>query len=206
MRLAQNRQRGFTLVEMSIVLVIIGLLLGGVLSAQSLIKRAQTQDLIQTTQDLQAATASFKSRYNFLPGDLPAPANSIPGVAAACGAGTGTGAIDTAAKRTCAINELVLSGLIRGHLVTGTPNYAVISNGTTFTLSDAAGAGFVLPANWVNVVVIATLNCDTAVQIDRAVDDGVTGTGNFRTSVACPAGGTAQAEGTAVPLAAFRIN
>ena len=62
-------KRGFTLVELSIVLVIIGLLIGGILVAQSMISTARIQSQVRQLEQYNAATSNFKSRYNQIPGD-----------------------------------------------------------------------------------------------------------------------------------------
>jgi prepilin-type N-terminal cleavage/methylation domain-containing protein len=62
-------QRGFTLVELSIVLVIIGLLIGGVLVAQSMISSAKLQAQIKQFQQLDIAISNFQIRFGSLPGD-----------------------------------------------------------------------------------------------------------------------------------------
>ena len=62
-------KKGFTLVELSIVLVIIGLLVGGILTAQSLIDSAKMQSFVRQMGQLDAAVASFESRYRNIPGD-----------------------------------------------------------------------------------------------------------------------------------------
>ena len=190
-----RKVRGFTIVEMSIVLIIIGLILGGILKSTDVIKNARAKDLIQAVQDAQAAALSFKSKYGYLPGDLPNGGTAIPGIGA-CN-GNGNGRLNTAGKRNCARDELIGSGMLRGQV--GSP---ILVEGATITFSNAAGAGFALPANWQNVVVISNLNCETAYQIDQALDDGNTATGNFRTSAACPGANP----NTPVPTAAFRIN
>ena len=67
----QNRnEQGFTLVELSIVLIIIGLIVGGVLAGQSLIRSARLQNDITKFNQIDASVNSFNVRYNGLPGDL----------------------------------------------------------------------------------------------------------------------------------------
>ena len=74
-------QSGFTLVEIAIVLVIIGLLLGGILKGQELINSARVRNLADTHSGIQAAYFGFRDRYRQVPGDmLPAAAvAAIPG-------------------------------------------------------------------------------------------------------------------------------
>jgi prepilin-type N-terminal cleavage/methylation domain-containing protein len=64
-------KKGFTLVELSIVLVIIGLLIGGILVAQSMIKSAQINAFVRQLQQYDSAVTNFKTKYNNLPGDSP---------------------------------------------------------------------------------------------------------------------------------------
>lgn len=64
-----NNKTGFTLVELSIVLVIIGLLIGGILVAQSLIDSAKVNRLISDLRQYEVATILFNERYGKYPGD-----------------------------------------------------------------------------------------------------------------------------------------
>ena len=75
----RNRQAGFTLIEIAIVLVIIGLLLGGVLKGQELITAARVRNLISTQDGVKAAYFGFLDRYRALPGDYSAAIANIPG-------------------------------------------------------------------------------------------------------------------------------
>src|SRR5437660_1073388 len=63
-------RHGFTLLELSIVLVIIGLLIGGIFVGQSLIHNAQLNAVISEFNRYQTAVQSFKQQYNTLPGDM----------------------------------------------------------------------------------------------------------------------------------------
>jgi prepilin-type N-terminal cleavage/methylation domain-containing protein len=89
-RSSPNKHRGFTLVEISIVLVIIGLILGGILNAQSVIRNAQTKDAIKALNDMSAAARQFNDRYGFWPGDYNNVA-SLPNLVAPCAGLNGSG-------------------------------------------------------------------------------------------------------------------
>lgn len=65
-----HRQRGFTLVELAIVLVIIGLLVGGVLAGQELIKTSRRRGIVREVNAYKTAVATFIGKYNALPGDM----------------------------------------------------------------------------------------------------------------------------------------
>ncbi|QBZ82472.1 type II secretion system protein [Hydrogenovibrio crunogenus] len=67
--MASVHQKGFTLVEMAIVLVIIGLLLGGVLKGQELINGAKIKNVHSDAQSILSAVLTYQQRYKALPGD-----------------------------------------------------------------------------------------------------------------------------------------
>jgi prepilin-type N-terminal cleavage/methylation domain-containing protein len=65
----KTKQAGFTLVEIAIVLVIIGLLLGGILKGQEMIAQAKIKNVINDMNGITAALNSYQDRYRALPGD-----------------------------------------------------------------------------------------------------------------------------------------
>jgi prepilin-type N-terminal cleavage/methylation domain-containing protein len=65
----QQRQSGFTLVEIAIVLVIIGLLLGGILKGQEMITQARIKNVVNDLNGITAAYFSYQDRYKAIPGD-----------------------------------------------------------------------------------------------------------------------------------------
>jgi len=89
-----NKQKGFTLVEIAIVLVIIGLLLGGILKGQELINGARVRNLADQNSGVQAAYYGFIDRYRQVPGDMTtAAATPAIGIAILNG-GDGDGGVD----------------------------------------------------------------------------------------------------------------
>lgn len=66
----KNIKSGFTLIELSIVLVIIGLIVGGILVGQDLISAANRRAIISEIEHYKTAVMTFRSKYNAIPGDM----------------------------------------------------------------------------------------------------------------------------------------
>ncbi len=64
-----STEAGFTLVEIAIVLVIIGLLLGGILKGQEMITQARIKNIINDFNGVTVAVTSYQDRYRAIPGD-----------------------------------------------------------------------------------------------------------------------------------------
>ena len=62
-----HHQKGFTLIEIAIVLVIIGLLLGGVVKGQEMISASRARSVISQQDGIKAAFFGFQDRYRALP-------------------------------------------------------------------------------------------------------------------------------------------
>lgn len=65
-----KQQQGFTLVELAIVLVIIGLIIASVLGGKELIRAGEIRALIKQYNEYQTGVTTFSERYNGLPGDI----------------------------------------------------------------------------------------------------------------------------------------
>lgn len=63
--------RGFTLVELALVIVIIGLLAGGILIGRDLLRAAEMRKTYRQFEEIVAAVNAFHAKYNCLPGDCP---------------------------------------------------------------------------------------------------------------------------------------
>lgn len=92
---------GFTLVEIAIVLVIIGLLIGGVLAGESLIKTAGIRSATAQIEKYTSASATFRTKYNAYAGDLKSPHAASAGFQARAGTdglGDGDGLLENGAS------------------------------------------------------------------------------------------------------------
>lgn len=113
-------QNGFSLVELSIVLVILGLLTGGILSGQSLIRAAELRSVVTEYQHYNTAVHSFRNRYMALPGDM---RNAVRFWGAQAG-GTADGIDATCAALTTAATSAATCN--------GNGNGTITSSGTTY--------------------------------------------------------------------------
>jgi prepilin-type N-terminal cleavage/methylation domain-containing protein len=72
------REAGFTLVELAVVMIIIGLLIGGVLKGQELIANAQVAATVAQVKAFDAATTTFRDMFDAMPGDMATPNTRLP--------------------------------------------------------------------------------------------------------------------------------
>ncbi|ALG66522.1 type II secretion system protein [Beggiatoa leptomitoformis] len=103
----KRQQSGFTLVEIAIVLVIIGLLIGGVLKGQEIITNARVVNIENSFNGISAAIFSYQDRYRALPGDDAKANIRFPAFASASGTviGSGNGIIEGQFKSTTDTDE-----------------------------------------------------------------------------------------------------
>src|SRR6267378_8393249 len=95
-----RRQQGFTLVEIAIVLVIIGLLLGGILKGQEMITQAKIKNVMSDFSGISAAYHGYQDRYRAIPGDDPGAATRWT-TAPAAFSGTGDGQVSGTYNNAC---------------------------------------------------------------------------------------------------------
>ena len=141
-------QHGFTLVELSIVLVIIGLLIGGILAAKSMVETSKLNRLMSDVNQYTIAVRNFKTSYNYLPGDYPnMSGNCATGSTISC-AGDGDGAISYRwFEPYLAWKHLAMAGMapkLSASPYTGFPSWAVAPP----YASVAAMVGIDMPEVW----------------------------------------------------------
>lgn len=110
-------KKAFSLVELSIVLVILGLLTGGILAGQSLIRAAELRSITSDINKYQAATLTFRDKYFALPGDM-LNATRFWGVQAGTGSDATCVAAASTTQATCNGNG---DGIVNGGGVWGQP-------------------------------------------------------------------------------------
>ncbi len=147
---SRSGEKGFTLVELAIVMIIIGLLIGGILKGQELIANARLASAVSKTKAIDAALNTFRDSYSGLPGDILAPGTRLPGCALRCATagngnsqiGVGPGAIQAAASENLvAWAQLAVTDLLGG--VQNTPVATVVSGGTTNPSAEIPGQIFI---------------------------------------------------------------
>jgi prepilin-type N-terminal cleavage/methylation domain-containing protein len=185
----KHQQSGFTLVEIAIVLVIVGLLLGGVLKGQELINSAKAKTYAQDFRTIQSALYAFQDRFKGIPGDLAGANTKINGATPATADGpTGNGQIGgvwdsiTATGESCLVwQHLRLAGFLAG----STANDCTVGNIYLQTNADGGRVGLsstvpIIGMTGTYFICSAGVVGKTAKQLDLQLDDGNTATGSFR--------------------------
>ncbi len=200
-----KNEKGFTLVELAIVLVIIGLLVGGVLQGQELIKQAEIRSQIKMLNDIKLGFVAFQAKYDALPGDMKSPERFFPvcnnaayGSPGAVYSGNGDGMI-TDNENYCVWPHLFHSGLYearglkQNEFVPGDPpleiNFATISfpyakwpaKDTIFMYFEHNSVNYPVPQLSGNLLIATGVSRSISpivmYEIDSKIDDGKPGSG-----------------------------
>ncbi len=192
----KTMQKGFTLVEIAIVLVIIGLLLGGILKGQEMITQAKIKNIIADMSGVSAAMYGYQDRYRALPGDDKAALTRWSmGAAGTPTAGMvqGNGVIEgTYASSTLTDESLLFwahlrrAGFVGG---TGAENpFNAVSGKLGVQTGDGAGAtpggvlGTAASTGLFTSLILCSANLPDkiAISVDAQMDDGVGNAGSVR--------------------------
>jgi prepilin-type N-terminal cleavage/methylation domain-containing protein len=189
-----RKQAGFTLVEIAIVLVIIGLLLGGILKGQEMISQARIKNAINDFNGVTVAITSYQDRYRALPGDdanattrwttqAPGKGNGDGTIAGAYNANdtSGTGGAPADGKESNLFwQHLRIAGFVPG-LTTGTGSGTDPQNavggivGVESAVVGTSGLGFTSL-----IVCSSNIPDKVAIAIDTQTDDGTSANGQIR--------------------------
>lgn len=178
---ARSTESGFTLVELAIVMIIIGLLIGGILKGQELITNARVSATVAQIKAVESGISGFRDKYAALPGDIRSANTRLPSCTTGyCNvdAGTGTGnngQIENGAalnpglasvgttESGLAFIHLGASGLLGGVQPTANAVGVGVSNpatplggGWTIGTSNGTATGVILPTGLVTGVYIQT--------------------------------------------------
>ena len=189
-------QKGFTLVEIAIVLVIIGLLLGGILKGQEMIVQAKIKNAMADFSGISAAYHGYQDRYRAIPGDDSGAAarwaaNATTGATAAISGGgngvvagtyndtTAPASVDSSKESRLWWDHLRRAGFVAG---SGT---AQPTNAFTGMIGVQTGDGGATPAAILGgfaalIVCSANIPDKVAIAIDTSMDDGVLLNGTVR--------------------------
>jgi prepilin-type N-terminal cleavage/methylation domain-containing protein len=182
----RTTQKGFTLVEIAIVLVIIGLLLGGILKGQEMIVQARIKNVAADFSGVSAAYYGYRDRYRATPGDDPGGDRWGSGLTSAtAGDGIVTGKYNAAAASPEPESRLWWDHLRRAGFISGAgagqPSNAAggmigvqTGDGTSAPPAAALGGLYAL------IMCSANLPDKIAIAVDAQMDDGVGTTGSVR--------------------------
>ena len=198
----KSQQSGFTLVEIAIVLVIIGLLLGGILKGQELINSARVKNLANDFRVIPTYIYAYQDKFRALPGDDAAAVAHVTAPAGNIGNGNGTidGAWNADETSTAIESNLFWEHVRLANLAAG-PTVPAAGFGPVNALGGRIGVTSATATQTIGGLQGTYVVCSDAIpgkfakQLDITMDDGDTAKGSMRV---VPAGSTDPAASAAV--------
>lgn len=182
-----KKHAGFTLIELAIVLVIIGLLFGGVLKGQELINSAKVKNMATDFKNVQVYIYGYQDKFKALPGDDVSPDAHVGGTKATSGT-QGNGVIEGAWSDVSGTTESALfwQHVRRANLASGPTNtsdvnyYPKNADGGKFGVQSISGFSTITGMSGTYVACSEAILGKFAKQLDVNLDDGVSNTGSVR--------------------------
>jgi prepilin-type N-terminal cleavage/methylation domain-containing protein len=150
-RIQRRQEEGFTLVELAIVMIIIGLLITGILKGQEMIANAQVTATVSQVKGLDAATSTFRDMYDAMPGDMPNANVRLPNCTGTCAtAGGGDGRVNTvalgAATTMGSENRTFFTHLAAADLISGVSPAPTtpVNFGDELPTTEIGSSGFII--------------------------------------------------------------
>ncbi len=208
MKQRRNSAAGFTLVELSIVLVIIGLIIGGVLSGRQIMKNAQITNAVNSIQAYQAQFQTYVQNYSVMPGDdVNATGRFTNSSVANIKNGDGSGILEGTFNSTLATDDTYLvwihlraAGLVKNQAMNASSTISQPANPYGGIYGFQNGAFGITT----NVLCLNNVPGDAAEAIDSRLDDGASGTGSIQAIAETPSSTTAsKATSGATPDTAY---
>lgn len=197
----KRNQSGFTLIEIAIVLVIIGLLLGGVLKGQELINSAKVKNLAGDFKNIPVYIYGFQDKYKALPGDDSSASTHLATSGVTITDGNGSGIINGAWNATTGESftfwqHIRLAGFGPGATNTADAEY-IPKNAVGGKIGITNSISTDTPITGMKgtyIVCSDSIPGKFAKQLDNTLDDGNTGTGSVQaTTAGTGTGGTPNA-------------
>lgn len=175
--MSSHEGRGFNLVEIATVLVIVGLLLGGVLKGQALVTDARVRHIVNDLDRVSAAVLAYRDRFTQMPGDD----SEATGHFDTSRGGNGDGILDGAYDSAVAGQEsrLLWTHLRRAQLIEGTGDLQ-----PHHVFGDIIGVADGMYDLRGSAVCLKNIPGDIAHRVDERIDDGLPDDGNVRAGTA----------------------
>ena len=207
----KSQQSGFTLVEIAIVLVIIGLLLGGILKGQELINSAKVKNIANDFRVIPTYIYAFQDKFKALPGDDAQVTNHVSGATLSTAGPVGNGVINGNWNSVAPADEsflfwqhVRLSNLAAGPTAVADPEYIPKNavGGIIGISSTTAAQIHITGMTGTYQICSKGLLGKFVKQLDIQMDDGNTAAGSMRAVLDAAALGTAAVATAAIDEAA----